>query len=133
MFVDCIVYIYSATNAKNSTPNMTRDETIQYLIDLGFVERYTTKLLGSIDQDIIQDIWVQILEIPESKWELLWSQSSKAITGYVSGLIFRNIRSCNSIIYNKYRKNIEYTKTDEEWGALASSIVSPPQSVWEEL
>lgn len=133
MFVDCIVYIYSAANAKNSTPNMTRDETIQYLIDLGFVERYTTKLLGSIDQDIIQDIWVQILEIPESKWELLWSQSSKAITGYVSGLIFRNIRSCNSIIYNKYRKNIEYTKTDEEWETLASSIVSPPQSVWEEL
>lgn len=112
---------------------MTRDETINYLIDLQFVEKYTTKLIGHVDEDIIQDLWVQILEISDGKWELLWAQGDSAPIAFVSGLIYRNVKSYTSPVYYKYKKykNFENTKTDQEWYNLAQELVSPPMSDWE--
>ena len=96
---------------------------------------YTRKLANSNDwpiiEDITQEIWVQICEVPDEKWQKLLSQgtksdSFKAVRGYISGLIYRNVKSVNSKVYNKLKKH--QTKelltdsgfiTDEEFGEYA--------------
>lgn len=103
---------------------MNRDETINYILDTGFVEKYVTKLVGYYEPDFIQDIWLQILEIPESKWKLLWTQPNFSPIAFVSGLIYRNIKSSSSPIYYKYKKraNHEHFKTDKEWSVLENQL-----------
>lgn len=95
---------------------MNRDETIQYIYDLGLVEGYLGKLIYQSDKedydDFLQEIWVQVCEIPEEKWEKLWAQGTKndgakAVRGYISGLIHRNVRSKNSRLYYKIKKHYE--------------------------
>lgn len=95
---------------------MTRNELIQYIYDLGFVQNYSRKLAYSCDYDIIDDIeqelWVQICEVSDEKWERLLGQgtekdSFKAVRGFIAGLIHRNIRSKNSKLYYKLKKHLE--------------------------
>ena len=52
---------------------MYRDEIIDYLVKSGFVDNYCKKLVYPSDKtdlqdDFIQECWLQVLEIPESKW-----------------------------------------------------------------
>lgn len=86
------------------------------MIDLQFVDKYCLKLMGSeeenLKQDFIQEIWLQICEVKDEKWADLWSQGTKtdkakAVRGFVSGLIYRNIRSKNSKAYYHLKKHME--------------------------
>lgn len=92
---------------------MNRDETLQYIYDLGLVNGYLGKLIYNSDKedydDYLQECFLQLCEVPEEKWEKLWAQGTatdgaKAIRGYVSGLIHRNIRSKNSRLYYRLKK-----------------------------
>lgn len=92
---------------------MNRDETLQYIVDLQFVEHYTQKLIYKEDlpdlNDFIQEIWLQLCEVADEKWSKLWSQgtkndNAKAVRGYVSGLICRNVKSTNSRLFYRLKK-----------------------------
>jgi hypothetical protein len=92
---------------------MDRNDTIEYICNLGLVEGYLRKLIYHDDMqdydDYRQELYLQICEVPEEKWDRLWKQGTatdgaKAIRGYVSGLIYRNVRSKNSKIYNRLKK-----------------------------
>lgn len=92
---------------------MNRNDTLTYIYDLGLVQGYLGKLIYNTDKedydDYFQEIWVQLAEVSEEKWNNLWSQGTKndgakAIRGYVSGLIHRNVRSKNSRLYYKLKK-----------------------------
>lgn len=93
---------------------MSKNDIIQYIYDLNFVPAYARQLANSSDwniiEDIVQEIWLQICEVPEEKWRALLNQgtkkdSFKAIRGYVSGLCYRNIKSVNSKVYNRLKKH----------------------------
>lgn len=115
--------------------NMNRDELLKYLYDIGLVQGYCRKLANSSDwniiEDIVQEIWLQICEVPEEKWSKLLSQgtksdSFKAVRGYISGLIYRNVKSENSRVFNKLKKHQKKEVltdsgfiTDEEFGEYA--------------
>lgn len=95
---------------------MTRNETLQYINDLGLINGYLGKLIYPSDRDnyddYFQEIWLQVCEVKPEKWEQLWEQGtrtdgSKAIRGYISGLVHRNIRSKNSRLYYKLKKHKE--------------------------
>lgn len=95
---------------------MTRDEILQYIYDLNFVEGYARKLASPQDwemmDDIIQDLYLQICEIPEEKWQKLLAQGTKkdsfhSVRGFVSGLIYRNVKSKNSKLYYHLKKHWE--------------------------
>ena len=95
---------------------MSRDEILRYIYDLNFVENYAKKLANTDDwyqiDDIISDLWLQICEIPEEKWDKLLSQGTKkdsfyAVRGFVSGLIYRNVKSKNSKLYYHLKKHWE--------------------------
>ena len=95
---------------------MDRDDLLIYLKNLGLVENYTRKLALSNDWEQIDDeigeIWLQICEIPQEKWDKLLLQGTqsdrfKAVRGFVAGLIHRNIRSTNSKLYYRLKKHQE--------------------------
>lgn len=93
---------------------MKRDELLEYVYNLNLVPAYTRQLANSSDwaqiEDITQEIWLQICEVPEEKWAKLLGQgtkkdSFKAVRGYISGLIYRNVKSVNSKVYNRLKKH----------------------------
>ena len=95
---------------------MNREEVLQYIFDIQFVQNYTRKLANSDDwdiiEDIIQDIFLQLCEVSEEKWQNLLNQgtkndSFKAVRGYVSGLVYRNVKSKNSKVYYHLKKHSE--------------------------
>ena len=95
---------------------MEKNEIIQYIYDLNFVDSYVRKLANSSQwpqiEDCIQEIYLQLLEVPQEKWDNLLSQgtkadSFKAVRGYISGVIYRNIKSVNSKVYYKLFKHNE--------------------------
>lgn len=82
-----------------------RDDIIQWLIESCFIENYIIKLAPYSENNIddkIQDIYLLILEIPQSKWDDLVRQGFSAIKAYLSGLIHRQIRSISSSTYATY-------------------------------
>ena len=93
---------------------MKRDELLEYVYNLNLVPAYTRQLANSSDwaqiEDITQEIWLQICEVPEEKCTKLLGQgtkkdSFKAVRGYISGLIYRNVKSVNSKVYNRLKKH----------------------------
>lgn len=108
---------------------MTRDELLQYIIDLQFVENYTKKLAYSNDfpiiDDEIQEIYLQLCEVRDEKWQELLAQGTKgdafkAVRGFISGLIYRNVRSMNSKLYYRLKRHgeREILADSEQWRAL---------------
>jgi len=78
--------------------------------------------------DITQDIWLIILELPQEKWSKLYNQgSSLHIIQYVSGLIYRQINSTTSSIYMKYKgyKDHYINITDTMWDIYDKTNILP--------
>lgn len=78
------------------------------------MQGYCRKLANSSDwpiiDDLVQEIFLQLCEVPEEKWADLQKQGTKndnmkAVRGYVSGLIYRNVKSANSKVYNRLKKH----------------------------
>lgn len=84
-----------------------RDDIIEWLIHTQFVDYYIIKLIGNDDtsvDDVIQDIYLDILEMKQEDWDRLTRQGFAAIRAYISGMIYRQICSSTSPTYYKYRR-----------------------------
>lgn len=86
-----------------------RDDVIEWIYATHIVEWYTTYLMKkSMDDenvaDRIQELFLIICEIPETKWKELYTQGTYSISAYVTGIIHQQIISTNSAIYKKYGK-----------------------------
>lgn len=110
-----------------------REEVLNYLISTNLVENYIKKIGLSCDleiyDDVVQECWLQICEITEQKWIDLISQGTEKdkytkCRAYCSGLIYKNIRSDSSKLYNKLKKHkqYEYTKDDIVWDKFRNEI-----------
>lgn len=110
-----------------------RNKLIMEIYELGLVQNYIKKIGFSNDleiyEDVVQEIWLQITEIPCEKWDDLLAQGTekdklKSVRGYITGLIFRNLRSENSKLYHKLKKHKkhEYIKDDIIWEQLREEI-----------
>lgn len=84
-----------------------RNTILQWLMSSQIVEKMTCKILNKSEksvQDIIQELWTKICEIPQETWDDLYSQGKASVSGYVVGLIYRQLISVNSDIYKKYNQ-----------------------------
>lgn len=85
----------------------SRDDIIQWIIDTQFVEHYIIQLVEDNDysvDDVIQDVYLSLLEKTQEDWDKLTCQGYTAIRAYISGMIYRQIKSANSPSYYQYRR-----------------------------
>lgn len=113
---------------------MLRDEIIDYLIKSGFVDNYTKKLVypsdkADLQEDFIQESWLQVLEIPEDKWmEIMDSNKNKdryyGVRNFVSVVVRNTVRSTTSAAYRRLKKQatVAQIMTDGEWKFLANIV-----------
>lgn len=85
-----------------------KNEIISELYATRFVENYTRKIASGIDlaifQDIIGEIYLKICELPEKVITEIYNGCGiNCFRRYVSGLIYRQVKSSNSTIYWKYK------------------------------
>ena len=111
-----------------------RDEILNYLIKSKFVESYTKKLVYPSDKDNLQDdyiseVWLQLCEIPEEKWEQIMNNNKNpdpmyGVRNFVSVIIKNTVRSVTSSAYRKLKKQstIADNLSDDDWEILANTI-----------
>lgn len=86
------------------------DTILNWLYNRGLVQNYIRKLeYETIDedtvQDIIQEVWLFLIEKKDKLKELYNTQGITGLTAYVSGIIARQVHSSTSQIYNKYKRD----------------------------
>lgn len=86
------------------------DTILNWLYNRGLVQNYIRKLeYETIDeetiQDIIQEMWLYLIEKKDKLKELYDTQGITGLTAYVSGIIARQVHSSTSTIYNKYKRD----------------------------
>lgn len=95
-----------------------RDDIIDWLTKTQFVDCYTIKLIGNDDtsvDDVIQDIYLDILEMSQEDWDKLTRQGYGAIRAYISGMIHRQVCSSTSPTYYKYRRYNQNRSSIEDY------------------
>ena len=111
-----------------------RDIILNYLIKSNFVESYTKKLVypsdkADLQDDFLQEVWLQICEIPEKKWEEITRNNTNpdqmyGVRNFVSVVIRNTIVSTTSAAYRKLKKQNTVAKqlNDGEWNYLANTV-----------
>ena len=111
-----------------------RDIILNYLIKSNFVESYTKKLVypsdkADLQDDFLQEVWLQICEIPEKKWEEITRNNTNpdqmyGVRNFVSVVIRNTIISTTSAAYRKLKKQNTVAKqlNDGEWNYLANTV-----------
>lgn len=103
----------------------SREDILVFIKSTNLVENYTARLLqvfkdDDLYKDYLGEIWLQLCEVKQEKWDDLYNQGAPAITAFVSGLIWRNCLSINSPAYWHIKKpmlNTVHLK-DENWDIL---------------
>lgn len=113
---------------------MIREKVLDYLISSGFVVNYTKKLVypsdkADLQDDFIQEVWLQICEVSEEKWDELYNKRKNQdefydIRNWLSMLIRNTIRSTTSAAYRKLKKQstVAQVCTETEWNYLANTV-----------
>lgn len=113
---------------------MIRDKVLDYLIKSNFVTSYTKKLVYPSDkedlqEDFIQEVWLQICEISEEKWAELYNRRPNQdefydVRNWVSVIIRNTVRSVTSSAYRKLKKQatVATVVDDCTWKLLSNTI-----------
>ena len=111
-----------------------RDIILDYLIKSNFVESYTKKLVypsdkESLQDDFLQEVWLQICEIPEKKWKEIMKNNTNSdqmygVRNFVSVVIRNTVVSTTSAAFRKLKKQRPVAKqlNDGEWQYLENTI-----------
>lgn len=113
-----------------------RDKIINYLYNSGFVRNYVKKLLWTTDidslyDDYVQEVFLQICEVPVKKWEELMDNNDSekhdryyTVRNWTSMLIRNTVRSTTSTAFRRLKKQSTITQNcnDDEWKYLANTI-----------
>ena len=113
---------------------MIREKVLKYLIESNFVESYTKKLVypsdkADLQDDFIQEVWLQICEISEKKWEEITRNNTNpdqmyGVRNFVSVVIRNTVISTTSSAFRKLKKQNTVAKqmTEGEWQYLSNVI-----------
>ena len=113
---------------------MIREKVLKYLYDSNFVTSYTKKLVfpsdkESLQDDYISEVWLQLCEVPESKWEQIMNNNKNSdpmygVRNFVSVIIKNTVRSVTSSAYRKLKKQstVAQNLNDDDWEILKNTI-----------
>lgn len=90
-------------------------EIIEELYATHFVENYAKKLAGELDkpylEDIIGDLYLMICEQSAETIKSIYNGCGiNCFRRYISGLVYRQMRSTNSRIWRKYKRAVSVTQ-----------------------
>ena len=107
----------------------SKSEILTELYNTHFVENYAFKMAGKLDkiffEDIVGELYLFICELPEDFIMGIYNKCGiNCFRQYVSGIIVKQLRSKNSIIYRKYKKGYNTT--------IPLSLIPRPTPTWEE-
>ena len=88
----------------------TRDQIIEELARTCFVENYARKIAKAADmvyfEDIVGDLWLAVCELPVTLVTEIYNKCGiDCFRKYVSGVIYRQMRSTNSKVFRRYKKH----------------------------
>ena len=100
---------------------------IQWIVDSLWVENYIRKTKGPFfpyTEDFIQEVWLQILSIPESKIVSAFQFSKPRLIAYLKCIINNNITSTTSPTYRHIQAyhTRHVSLTDMQWNSLDANI-----------
>lgn len=113
---------------------MIREKVLKYLYDSNFVKYFVKKLMYPEDiedlyEDFLQEVYFQLCEVPEEKWEELYNKRPNQdefydIRNWVSVLIRNTVHSTTSSAYRKLKKQstVAQNLNEEEWNFLKNTI-----------
>lgn len=89
----------------------TPAEIVTELHKLRFVDGYAAHFMGVADkvykEDIVQELYLMVCEVAETKIaEAYEAGGIESVKNYVAGLVIRQMRSVNSIVYKKYTRHV---------------------------
>lgn len=122
---DCVDIDYSLPKST------AKNDIIEWLVYTRFVENYTIKLCSQAEidivDDIIQEIYCTLCEKDQKDWDKITYQGYGAVKAYVSGIIYRMIKSGTSPVYTKYkkRKKKECRLTSRVWSIYQNAGTLP--------
>lgn len=111
-----------------------RDLVLDYLIRSGFVKYYVKKLMFPSDindlfDDYVQEVWLQLCEVSEEKWESLYDKRPEQddfydIRNFVSVIIRNTVRSTTSAAYRKLKKpaTVMDGLDSEQWKEIENTV-----------
>ena len=100
---------------------LTWDRLMAWLVDTGWVDALIRKFISPLDQhvadDMFQETWLQILEVPKDKLMGIWYKGKGKFTNYIKSIITNNLISSTSAVYSRIKS--PYTRmmylSDEGW------------------
>lgn len=119
---------YKYLQNPEDTPSnpLTWERLMEWLSDTGWVEGRVRKCISPLDMryldDYIQEVWIQILEVPPDKLMGIWRKGKGKFTNYIKSIISNNICSTVSPLYKNIRKDSanEVTLDDVGWDAFSN-------------
>lgn len=115
---------------RNPPDNPSYEQLMNWLADTMWVEGRTRKVMSSLDQpyldDYIQEVWLQILEVPQDKIMSVWRKGKGKFCNYIKSIISNNVISVQSNLYKHIRKDRknEIYLDDQGWINLDSDGVA---------
>jgi hypothetical protein len=111
----------------------TKEQILVELYDTQFVDNYARKIAGVVDrmylEDIVGDLYLMICELPADLIVTVYNRCGiNCFRQYISGMIYRQMKSTNSKVYRNYKKHAYDTipasqveNIDKVWGEGANS------------
>lgn len=113
------------TNPPDTEDNpLTHKRLMDWLAKTGWVENHLRSRISPLDrnhiEDYIQEVWIQILEVPPEKMLEIYRRGKGKFVNYIKSIIMNNIYSKSSHLYKNVREpyHKEYYLTDEQWQEL---------------
>ena len=86
---------------------LTWDRLMEWLADTGYIEGLVGKRISPLDraylEDYIQEVWVQILEVPPEKILDVYRRGKGKFVNYLKSIVMNNIYSNSSHLYKNLR------------------------------
>lgn len=93
----------------NPPDNPTYYQLMDWLADTGWIEGRVRKIISSLDleylDDYIQEVWIQILEVPIPKMMDIWKKGKGKFCNYIKSIIVNNVISTQSNLYKNIRRD----------------------------
>lgn len=116
------------TNPKDTEDDpLTYERLMNWLVDTGWVQGFLKIRIHPLDrpleEDMLQECWIQILSVPHDKMLGIWYKGKGKFTNYLKSIIINNVYSITSATYKNtkglyanelYLDDAQWTKFEED-------------------